>query len=475
MKKALVLLCMLAIVLSGATVFAGSIDYLSNQSARYLMTFSRCAATDAADIVNYNPAGTAFMAPGLTIDFSTQTLFKPYSQDTTNTYSAAAIGYAGATSGSDSFDQSEPTPVLPNLYAVYNFGQLGAGNLAINFQAGIVAGGGTLKWDDGTAGSTLALLGIGLTTSAPVVAGGYNHPTGAITSQSLEVSSVYYNIGLGVSYSFLDNMVAVNLGGRVVMPKRSLKLEAAYAAGYTLEGEYEYDATGYTPIIGICVKPMTGLTIGLRYEFETDLEFEYNEKTFASNDTYVGLVAGGILSNGGIKDGNKFNSNLPAILAAGVEYVVMPGLTVAVQGTYYFLSSADLGTTYDSSTGLAVCDTNEFYDDGWEVSLGVTYQVMTELKVGIGFLYTVQGAKDDLFNSQYTVLTTSANPALNSWAVGLGGTYALANLGLDITLTGSWTHYLSEDYEFVHAKLGTFSGKYEKDVYNIGVGIGYHL
>jgi len=493
MKKALVLLCMLAIVLSGATVFAGSIDYLSNQSARYLMTFSRVGATDGADIVTYNPAGTAFLQQGLTIDFSTQTLFKPYSQDYAFTASAAATA-AKLSSSSDSYEQSEPTPVLPNLYAVYNFGQIGAGNLAINFQAGIVAGGGTLKWDDGTAGSTFALNGLSASLAGGAVtelgANAAQGVFGPTKSTSLEVSSVYYALGLGASYSFLNNMVAVSLGGRVVMPKRSLKIEGEYTLNSgTVAGEYEYDATGYTPIIGICVKPITGLTIGLRYEFETDLEFEYSQESLDVNGAsaisagYLKTGVTALLTKSGISDGGKFNQNLPAILAAGAEYVVMPGLTVMAQGTYYFMKSADLGNVYDSGqdTTTVIGEVNDLYNNGWEFSIGATYQVMPELKVGAGFLYTSQSAKSDLFNTQYTILTTSANPSLDSWAIGLGGTYTIANLGLDITLTGSWTHYIPEDYAFTHVpaaggnSLGSFSGEYKKDVYNIGFGIGYHL
>ena len=61
MKKGLVLLCMLGLVLSSTALFAGSIDWLSNQSAEYIMTLNRNAATDSADSVNYNPAGTVFL------------------------------------------------------------------------------------------------------------------------------------------------------------------------------------------------------------------------------------------------------------------------------------------------------------------------------------------------------------------------------------------------------------------------------
>ncbi len=472
MRKALMLLLVLATVMVGSAVFAGSIDYLSNQSARYLMTFSRNAATDAADIVTYNPAGTAFLAPGLTIDFSTQTLFKPYSQDFA--YAPNATGTAtGQVAASKTFEQDQPTPVLPNFYAVYNFGQMGAGNLAINFQAGIIAGGGKLKWEDGTAGTFTALTGLSATLA------GKGAVFGPVKSSSLEVSSVYYQLGLGASYSFLDNMVAVNLGGRLVMPKREIAIQGTYTSNSgEIDGKFTYEATGYTPIIGICLKPITGLTIGLRYEFETELEFKYEQDTLnvsAANATLQGALLSGVttlLTNSGISDGKKFNQNLPAILAGGVEYVVMPGFTVMAQGIYYFMKSADLGKVYNS--GNVVGDMNDYYNNGWEFSVGLTYQVMPELKVGVGFNYTSQSAKSALFNNSDTLLTVSGNAPINSMTYGLGGTYAIASLGLDITLTGSWTHYLSEDYAITTA-VGNISGKYEKDVYNIGFGIGYHL
>lgn len=484
MKKVLVLLCMLAMLIVGSDVFAGSIDYLSNQSARYLMTFNRNAATDGADIANYNPAGTAFLAKGLHLDFSTQTLFKPYSQDSNvdlpSTLNNAPASYLDI---SRTQEQDEPTPILPNFYAVYNFGQMGGGNLAAFFQAGIVAGGGKLKWDEGTAGTLVALTG--LSASITNLSAGVSPNFGNVKSSSLEVSSVYYGLALGASYSLFDNMVAVSLGGRVVMPKRSIKISGTFKnLDGAIDGEYEYDAVGYTPIIGVCVKPISGLTIGLRYEFETDLEFEYSQKSLSASATgswamgtnQSALASGvaGLLQKSGIEDGKKFNQNLPAILAAGAEYVVMPGLTVMVQGMYYFMKSADLGQVRNSATGDVVGDMNDYYNNGWEFSIGASYQVMPELKIGIGYNYTCQNAKSELFNNANTLLTVSGNAPLDSMTYGLGATYTIADMGLDITVAASWTHYMSETYEFT-SSIGPVSGKYEKDVYNIGLGIGYRL
>lgn len=121
---------MLIILSAQVSLYAGSLDYLTNQSAKICMTFHRAAATDAsADIVNYNPAGTAFLEKGLYLDLSSQTLFKYYSESGKE---------AGGEPGS--LEQDEPTPVLPNFYAVYSFGSIGPVRHAVYFQAGIVAG-----------------------------------------------------------------------------------------------------------------------------------------------------------------------------------------------------------------------------------------------------------------------------------------------------------------------------------------------
>ena len=58
--------------------FAGGIDTKNNHSAEYVRTFNRNAATDAADIVIYNPAGTSFMEDGLYVNGSIQYLVKEY-------------------------------------------------------------------------------------------------------------------------------------------------------------------------------------------------------------------------------------------------------------------------------------------------------------------------------------------------------------------------------------------------------------
>jgi long-chain fatty acid transport protein len=186
MKKFSLLLT-LAVLMVSSSVFAGSIDYLSNQSAKYLMTLAgRAAATDGADIVSYNPAGTALMGEGFFIDVSNQTLFKPYSQDVEFDGSVYDLS-------KETYEQSTPTILLPNVYLVYNAGQIGMGKLAVFGQAGVVAGGGSLEWSDGTAGLEAAAILVGSSSSSVL----------RNLDAKVKGSSVYYAFGGGVAYSFL--------------------------------------------------------------------------------------------------------------------------------------------------------------------------------------------------------------------------------------------------------------------------------
>jgi len=459
MKKFSLLLT-LAIMMVGSTVFAGSIDYLSNQSAKYIMNTASQARTDGADIVSYNPAGTALMGEGFFLDVSSQTLLKYYEE---------------SVDGGDTYKQSEPTLCLPNIYGVYNFGQMGPGKLAAFANAGIPAGGGSLVWDDGTVGSEMAGQAIG------AYLGSVNAALATTTTDvnlKVEGSSVYYAIGAGAAYSFLEDMFSASLSAKYVMAKRTGKMSGSAdyntaalgmvgaSTDWTMEidTEYSYDASGITPVIGFDAKPVKELTIGVRYEFETALEFEYDQDSNdVSHDANFGALAPGAdaLIDGGVagmldKDGIKANRNLPAILSFGAEYAVMPELSVSAGTNIYFVGDADM-EGYEDNFGT-----------GYEISLGAIYKVMEPLKVGGTFLYTSQAAKSDLIDSTdlASVLDYSGNPVLDSMMFGLGATYTVIP-NLDATLSFAWTHYLPEESES--------NVTYEKNIYMIALGVGYKM
>lgn len=469
--KRLTFLSVSIFLFANTMLFAGSLDYLTNQSAKICITFHRAASTDSsADIVNYNPAGTPFLEKGLYLDLSSQTLFKYYNESGKD---------AGGEPGG--LEQDTPTPVLPNLYAVYSFGNIGPVRHAVYFQAGIVAGGGTLDWKDGTIGTYAKY------TDAFDAHGGVN-------DHAFSVSSVYYGIGAGVAYSFFKDIVSFSAGVRMVMPDRWVELSAQsvniqgglIAGNITLNGKYSYKAIGFTPIIGADVRPLKGLTVGARFELETDLVFEYKEESLYVDPESVMLglinvretVEEGLAASG-LYDGNSFNMNLPAIISTGAEYDMsawVKGLTVMGSATFYLMPSADLGPYYNE--GDRIGNVNEFYSLGWEAGLGVSYQLFADLRVGAGFMYTESGAKDNYFKSQYTVVNCSANPPLDAFTMGCGATYYFPNLGLDLTLGLAWAHYIplktTLDFDGENAD-STYSVSYSKDVFMLGFGVGYKL
>jgi len=454
MKKFSILLT-LAVLMVSSSVFAGSIDYLSNQSAKYLITLAgRTAATDGADIVSYNPAGTALMGEGFFIDVSNQTLFKPYSQDVEFDGSVYDLS-------KETYEQSTPTILLPNVYLVYNAGQIGIGKLAVFGQAGVVAGGGSLEWSDGTAGLLAAAIGAGSRASSQVRS----------IDAKVKGSSVYYAFGGGAAYSLIEDMISISAGAKYVIAERSATIDGIanlVAAGPTLwsltiDSEYEYDASGYTPVFGLDIKPMKELTIGVKYEMETDLEFKYEQKknnVTASNVAFA-AVAKGVTAQLN-KDGLKANQNLPQILAVAAEYIATPELVVSTGAQIYFLSKADMEGNED------------FYGTGYEVSLGAVYKVMDALKVGGAFMYTSQGAKDELYTDKDQLNTVSGNPVLDSIFIGLGATYTVIP-NLDLTLAVGWVHYLPEEADVVLSPGNTMKVEYSKEVYNIALGASYKI
>jgi long-chain fatty acid transport protein len=274
---------------------------------------------------------------------------------------------------------------------------------------------------------------------------------------------VYYGVALGGAYSILEDMLSVSLGGRLVMPKRSLYVKAQYAAG-EVEADFDYAAYGFTPIIGVDVRPIRELTLALRYEAQTRLRFEYDGSIRSANNaikTTADTLFGGI----GLKDGNKFNSDLPHLIALGADYDATRELTLSLSGNIYLLSLANLNGVEDD------------LGTGYEIGFGATYMLMKNIKLGAGLLYTEVGAKDSYFGNN--ILNASANPLLDSIAFGLGGTYYFDN-GFDVTLSFLYCHYLPVDGKKsgdlpIPAPTHVFDmdNTYKKDVIEVGIGVGY--
>jgi long-chain fatty acid transport protein len=136
-------------------------------------------------------------------------------------------------------------------------------------------------------------------------------------------------------------MVSFSLGGKAVYADRGMILKGSSAAN-NISVDYEYTALGFTPVLGINVKPVRDLNIGIRYEYETGLEFKYKEKKLGGTSAAV-TNANNLLGYMHISDGAKLKQNLPQILALGVEYAATPEMALMSSVNFYFLNCADLG------------------------------------------------------------------------------------------------------------------------------------
>jgi long-chain fatty acid transport protein len=391
-----------ALVTISSAVFAGSIDYLSNQSADYIRTFSRNAAMDSADIAVYNPAGTAFLKQGFYIQYSHQTILKDYSSEMTNSGNAA-LGIADNPDYDRNYKTSKPTPILPSLFAIYN-----GGNWAGYFAASATAGGGSMKFDDGM--PTLSTLwnqvyagvekkvrglypvGTPEATIKAAATSGTNSLLGGkyvAGSGKFKGTSFYPQGTLGGSYA-VNEMISFSAAGRFVWGVKRYDAKATYGTRQ-IKLDADEDAKGFGGIFGIMVKPMKDLVLSGRYETQTIM----NWKTTINKNRSLTLTNGDVLL---FKDGATRRKDLPAMMALGAAYTFFDRVTALASFDGFFIGQADQQKDNDSTIY------NDGYDDdyasfGWEASLAVEVVIVPKfLKLSAGYMYNKLGGNKDTYN-----------------------------------------------------------------------------
>ncbi|RPH99092.1 MAG: hypothetical protein EHM72_12135, partial [Calditrichaeota bacterium] len=341
-RGVLVLLCLLA---ATQFVYAGGILTNTNHSAQFVRMFARNASTEV-DAVYYNPAGVVQMGDGFYIALHNQVI----SQTKKVESSFPLLAGAPKTYQGDVF-----VPAFPDVYAVYK-----KGAWAFHFGFGPNAGGGSAEFNDGLPSfeQEIAKLPIGITTQIGM-------PTSKYSSEiAFKGSSAFYGYQVGASYA-MTKKLGVSLGVRYLqavntyegsitnimvnpthpvfnptgaMISASAFFNQLYQAtvamgapnpvllGYAKNtADKQVDAkqtgSGITPIIGLNYQFSDKVSAGLKYELQTALEL--------TNETTVDDA-------GLFPDGEKSNSDVPAILAGGVAYKPIPKLLLALSGNYYF-------------------------------------------------------------------------------------------------------------------------------------------
>jgi long-chain fatty acid transport protein len=283
----------------------------------------------------------------------------------------------------------------------------------------------------GAGGMTLAqLVGAGLITAG----------------QSAQLSG-----GLGSSYNAA--MTVNNLKTAYETKAAYLEGNSAATADQTLDSKQ--NGTAITPIFGVNLTFGEKLNIGIKYEMNTSLTLKNDTK----ND-----VVGGVNADGSLiymfPTGAKIKSDIPAILAVGIGYKVMPKMKLSAGLHYYF----DKNATIESSPGVKKKIDGNLY----EVALGGEYDVTDKVLISAGYLYAKTGVGQGY--------QTDLSHSLTSNTVGFGGGFKV-NEKMLLNLGMLYTMYTSDSKSITYAKYGglTANETYNRTNIVFSFGIDYRF
>lgn len=420
-----------AAILCTAALFAGGIDNKTNLNSGFLRNPSRNSEHKRPEAVIYNIAGTGFMEDGLAFNVGNQFIFKTYKDKLEST----GVEYK----------DKKPVFFFPDAEIVYK-----KDNWAAFFGFGVFAGGGSLEYKDGTGVTYLALKKAVAEGMQKKIAAGLL-PSGAAaliptqsesiaSKHSLDVYSVTMGEILGGSYVLNDN-ISLSAAGRFLHSNQNMKLKCEGLSADNGGADIGYDAKGYGfgGILGINAKDVfvPGLYLAAQYQTITKMDMEFKS------------TKGNLVSSFGIEKGGKFKNDLPAVLGLGAGYYATDDIYISTSFNYYFNKQAKMQNPLGK--------TDMEYKDSWEIGFGVDWQVLEQLGLSAGTMYSKQGTKDDL-NSAFS-------PVLDSLVTGFGVEYKLTK---QVMLTGSYMHcrYFEKDYTYSGYKM-----ELNKDIHLAALGV----
>ena len=424
-----------ALFLLAGIAFAGGIENKSNMSPGYLRNPSRNTETKRPEASFYNIAGTAFMEDGLYIEAGNQFVAKEYINTLEKDATLSAVGLSGTTYKDNTF-----VWLYPNVDVVYKHD-----NWAVFGNFGVYAGGGSLSYPDGTSATTLLFAKSGL---ASLTAG--NKPAAdalfaAGKDHEFSVSSITYGGQLGGAYAIMD-MVSIGAALRFTYGTQEMSIKSSYLTGLGNGGNeisYAADAFAFSGVFGVHVKPLQRLDVSMQFQMASNLEYELKD------------VEGNLASTFGIKDGNKFRTDISPVLNFGVGYQVIDALYVSASLNWYLNRFAEMNSILGETD----------YDDSFEIAVGADYDFNKFVTASLGVAYGNQGVSNDSNNV--------FNPVLDSFQVGAGvEVRPIENL----SLTGGMTYvkYFPEDYA-VSNEGKSYGIELEKNLFMFAIGATYRL
>ena len=516
MKKFAVLISGVFLLMNAA--FAGGILTKTNQSAQFVRMLSRNASIDL-DAVYFNPAGLTQLKNGFYFGLNNQSIFQTstiksgypllhnqeYKGETTVPVFPSAFAVykldqwafsAGfgpnAGGGTTKYDRGLPSfekqiarmsagyKKLAPIFSSYQIPGVTDYGVDIAFEGSSVfwgiQGGATYKINKifsvylGARYVPVVNTYNGNIKNIKVTASGNNIPAAQYQTTVKPVMNGLIQT-LKTTYTGIENAISGGLNGNANIAdptlKATLALLGSNAQTYneavsTLKAtetqldqlnksdlnDKAVDVTqtggGITPIVGVDIH-LDKLNIGLKYE----------------HMTIIGLTNETVVDNTGLfPDGQKTNSDIPAIIAGGADYQATDKLKISGSFNIYMDEKVNWGKN--------VYLEDRTIDKNYvELALGAEYKLTDKFTLSAGYLNSNTGVSE-----QYQSDFSFSN---DSYTTGLGIQWNM-NKRLVLDAGMMLTTYKNSTKSFTEtAPIGTYTETYAKDTFTLAIGIGYKI
>ncbi|MBA2882987.1 long-chain fatty acid transport protein [Desulfosalsimonas propionicica] len=371
-------------------VYAAGILNQQMYSAEYVRTLNRQAATNAADIAAYNPAGIMQLENGSYI--RTDLILGQFQVETSTPEFGA-------------FD-SETTSLCPGLFVINKKDKWAA------YAAVTVAGsGGAVDYDNGNLRTFQVASSLLQSPNFSQIDGTY-----------IEGEEVYLRSTIGGAYA-VNEHVSIAVGLSYVNAKRSVEafMDVSDPAPSTkFELDMERSADGFGGVVGIHVKFNESWDMGFRYETNTNIDLESDVKR---DDLDLATQLGWA-------DGTKTRRDLPGLLGLGVSCKITPRCKIQGSGIYFLEKEAKWEDEGYKDAG-----------NSYELGISAEYALYPNFKVSIGYSHSEIEQKPEDFSVE--------SPQLNFDVIGSGFTWSPTDR-IDTTFGAGYVLYDSETVETIN-------------------------
>jgi long-subunit fatty acid transport protein len=267
---------------------------------------------------------------------------------------------------------------------------------------------------------------------------------------------------MGLPQAQIDMMTLNQINGAYVQASPQFQGQATVLSGTatTLEEtagkladkevKTEQTGAGFTPMLGVQISPAENLNIAVKYEMKTILKL--------TNDTEVDDL-------GLFPDGAESRNDVPAILGIGIGYKPADWLETQFSYTGYFNKGVDWGYNTRYLAGDEMVK-REIEKNGYELGLGLQFNLNEKLALSVGGLYGDMGVADS-YQSDFSY----SNP---SFTIGGGVMWKITDkLVFDAGVSN--TYYQDQTITFSDPDLGSYNETLGKTTLNFAAGLSYSI